>query len=217
MEYLIKELPNFLITIVTGYVFLKAYSFTALKKNPNDIQHILISSFVVGFIYCRLAAMIPFTISEQVDHVLIVLSALCAGYAIARLLRNKRVITPILDRLKIQDTGNAYFWDDLLDNEHEMEIYVDYGDVIYGGVAHNFESYSNSPHVVLASYIAKDKNGKVLADHSGDCTRVIILDTASARSVEIEYERESAECEDIQMLCEERSMFSEEEAEQNQG
>ena len=114
------------------------------------------SSLVIGFIYCKIAAMIPITISYNVDNVCIVISALLFGYVFGRIIKNKKIIE-ILDFLQIRDTGNKYYWDDILDNQYPMKIKISYDDFIYEGMLHNYESYSNEPHIVLASYMIMDK------------------------------------------------------------
>ena len=101
-------LPQIIMYIVTGYVFLKTYHFVGLKQNSNDIEHILTGSLVVGFIYCQIANMLPITLSVEIDNVLIVISALCVGYLFAILFRQKKIVYYFLDKLKIRDTGNIY-------------------------------------------------------------------------------------------------------------
>lgn len=87
-----------------------------------------------------------------------------------------------------------------MDNLYPMKAIIKYEDVKYEGMIYNFESYSNSPHVALSSYKIS-KNGTV-----DDCTnienKIIILDTSSATSVEILYDKRSYMCEDLKALCE---------------
>lgn len=214
-EYTIKELmdilPQIIMYIVTGYVFLKTYHFVALKQNSDDIEHILTGSLVVGFIYCKIAYMIPYTLSAKVDNVLIVLSALCLGYLLAIIFRQKKIVYYILDKLKIRDTGNVYIWDDMMDNRYPMKVSIAYDDVIYIGMVHNFESYTNNPHIALVSYIVKDTHGKIINDYSADDTKVIILNTEVSKYVEIEYYSDSDECKDIKNLCDFNKAFKEQE------
>ena len=103
-------LPQVIVYIVTGYVFSKTFHFVALKKNSNDIEHVLTLSLVIGYIYCKIASLIPIHISDEIDTLGIVISALIWGYLFARFVKNRYVIQ-ILDFLKIRDTGNLYYWD----------------------------------------------------------------------------------------------------------
>lgn len=194
--------------VITGYVFVKTYHFVALKQNSTDIEHILTVSLVVGYIYCNIVYLIPFSISYTVDNILIVLSALILGYLFAILLRQKKIIY-ILDILRIRETGNMYLWDDLMDNNYPMKISIEYEDRIYEGMLHNYEGYSNNPHVAIASYIVKDNLKNIIEDFSEDKTKVAILDTEKANCIHIEYHINSNECKDLKNLCDFHQSFKE--------
>lgn len=107
----------------------------------------------------------------------------------------------VLDFLKIRDTGNVYYWDDLMDNDYPMKVKVSYNENVYEGMLHNYESYSNEPHIVLTSYIVKDKSDNVLDDFRDDNTKIIILDTSEAEKVEVIYAKNSTICKDLRELC----------------
>lgn len=176
----------------------------ALKQNSANVENTLMSSLVIGFIcfiYCKIAAMIPITISYNVDNVCIVISALLFGYVFGRIIKNKKIIE-ILDFLQIRDTGNKYYWDDILDNQYPMKIKISYDDFIYEGMLHNYESYSNEPHIVLASYMIMDKKNNILCDFRNVDTKIIILDTSKANKTEVIYSTHSEICKDIKHLCE---------------
>ena len=98
---------------MTGYVFNKTFHFVALKQNTEDVEHILTASLVVGFI------LIPIHISDKIDTICIVVSALILAYIFARIFRCKYLIY-VLDFLKIRDTGNVYYWDDFMDYDYSM-------------------------------------------------------------------------------------------------
>lgn len=200
IEALIEKLPEIILYIVVGYTFVKTFHFVALKKNSTDIEHILISSLVIGYIYCKIAYLIPISISYEIDTALIILSALVIGYISGRIIRCKYTMK-VLDLLKIRDTGNLFLWDDMMDNDNPMKVIISYDNIIYEGLLHNYESYSNEPHIALGAYIMKNKDSKIISDFSNDNTRVIILDTSNATSVDIIYSEYSEQCKDLQDLC----------------
>lgn len=204
-------MPQIVIYIVIGYVFLKTYHFVALKQNSNDIEHILTGSLVIGFIYYKIANMIPFTISVEIDNVLIVLSALGLGYLFAISFRQKKIVYGVLDKLRIRDTGNVYMWDDLMDDKYPMRLRIVYDDAIYTGMIHIIESYTNNPHIALSSYMIENIQGEILKDYSNDHTKIIVLNTDIAKLVEIEYYNDSDECIDIKNLCDFNINFKEQE------
>ena len=193
-------LPQIIIYIVTGYVFNKTFHFVSLKRNSTDVEHVLTSSLVIGYIYCNIAYLIPLSISYEADIFCIIFSALLLGYIFAKILQNKRIIK-VFDFLKIRDTGNLYYWDDLMDNEYPMKVRILFENSIYEGMLHNYESYSNEPCITLASYVIKTLNNEVISDFSSDNTRVIILNNSKAISVEIIYCENGEICKDLLDLC----------------
>lgn len=187
--------------IASGYALLTTFHFVALKQNTSNIEHILTSSLVVGYIYCNIMYLIPLSINQIVDYICIVTTAVILGYISGRILNTKYIIS-ILDKLKIRDTVNIYYWDDILDNNYPMKIEILYGNRYYVGMLHNYESYSNDPHIVLASYVIKNSNNKIIEDYTEDKNKLIILNTANADSVTVLYDKRSDECIDIKKLCE---------------
>ena len=72
----------------------------ALKQNSSDVEHILTASLVVGYIINKIANLIPFSISYEIDIIGIVLSALILAYGLAMISRSGKIMK-ILDFLKI--------------------------------------------------------------------------------------------------------------------
>ena len=105
-----------------------------------------------------------------------------------------------MDWLKIRDTGNSYLWDDIMDNDYPMKVVVSYENIIYEGMLHNYESYSNEPHVVLGAYTIKNIDNDIIEDMSNSNDEIVILNTATAISVKIIYNKKSNECKDIDNL-----------------
>ncbi len=198
-------MPEIITYIVIGYLFCKTFHSVALKQNSSDVEHILVESLVVGYIILHIARMIPFSISYEVDMVGIALCSVVMAYLLGLLATGNRRI-PLLDKLHIMETGNLYLWDDLMDNTGKpMRIKVEYDSITYDGMLHLFESYSNTPLIALVAYhIIKYDNNRNRIDeinYQHDATKVIVLDTSKANSVEITYETGSSMCKDIQGLC----------------
>lgn len=197
---LIEYLPEIVMWIATGFCFIKTYHFVALKQNSMDIEHILTASVVIGYIYCTIACLIPISFNVYIDNILILVSSIVVAYIIAKIVISKKMI-PLLDFLHILDTGNRYMWDDLMDEKYPMKISIVCGEFRYEGIAHNVESYSNSPHIALGSYIVYNKEGQITSDYSMDQRRILVVDTSNAQKVEIIYDDKSPECEDLHDLC----------------
>lgn len=199
MKELIEILPQIIIYIVIGFSFAKTFHFVALKQNNYSIEHILTLSLVLGYIIWNILHLIPISISYTIDTLGMIVIAIFLGYVSGMVLRSKKFIY-VLDRLKIHDTPYVYYWDSIMDNDFPMKVIIGYEKCTYEGMLHNYESYSNNPHMVLAAYVLKDENGKIKEDNSKKDNIVIVLDSASAKYVKVIYYTESRECTDIQNL-----------------
>lgn len=200
MEELIKYLPDIIIYIVVGFIFIRIFHFIALMQNSTDINHILSSAFVIGYIYCNIAYCIPISINYYIDHVFIILSSVVVSFFLGRFVASKKYMK-LFDKLGIRNSFNTYIWDDLMDQSKPMKIIITYDTLQYEGMLHNFESYSNSPHITLASYIVRDSNGLTIKDYTDNHTNVVVLDSSTAKCVEIVYSKNSSECQTIEDFC----------------
>ena len=200
IEALFNFIPDIIIYVVVGYLFNKVFSFVALKKFSSNVEHVVISSFVIGYIYCTIIHFIPIHISYEVDSLGISASAIVLAYLVGKFWRSKYMLY-LLDFLKIRDTVNLYYWDDLMDDIYPMKVVATYKDIVYEGMLYNYESYSNAPELVLSSYIIKDKNGATIKDYTHNKTKCIILNSGNAENIEIVYSDKSDKCNDIKSLC----------------
>ncbi len=193
---LIEFLPQIIKYLVVGYFFIHTFHFVALKQNSDNIEHILTGSFVIGYVYYNICAILPFSINPILDDIGILLSGIIIAYLFGKCVTGTKII-PILDKLKIRDTFNKYLWDDLLDQTYSMKAIVNIDNCFYSGYIHYTESYTNTPHIALCLYTCKDNQGNIISDCSDDYTKVIVLDTSKAKSVEILYDVNSPIVKDI--------------------
>lgn len=214
MEELVKYLPDIIMYIVVGFIIIRIFHFIALMQNSTDIKHILSSSLVIGYIYCNIAYCIPISINYYIDHILIILSSIVVSFYLGRFIASKKYMK-LFDIIGIRNSFNTYMWDDLMDQSEPMKIIITYDTIQYEGMVHNFESYSNSPHITLASYITRDKNNIIIKDYTDDNTKIIVLDSSTAKSVEIIYSKNSSECQMIEELCGYHISILKEESKQN--
>lgn len=198
---LTEILPQVILYIVTGYLIYSTYHFTRIKQiDDKNTEHILMSSLVIGYIYCELINLIPIYACQEIYILGMIICAVLLGYLLGKLIQNKYIVS-ILDFLKIRETGNDYYWNDLLDKSKSMKAKIIINNKIYEGMIHYIESKSNSPNIILSSYIVKNLNNVVIEDKRSDNNKVIILNTLKADSVEVIYDSDSYMCKDIQELC----------------
>ena len=118
---LTEILPQVILYIVTGYLIYSTYHFTRIKQiDDKNTEHILMSSLVIGYIYCELINLIPIYACQEIYILGMIICAVLLGYLLGKLIQNKYIVS-ILDFLKIRETGNDYYWNDLLDKSKSMK------------------------------------------------------------------------------------------------
>ena len=190
-------MSQFIPYLVTGFLFCRVYTFVALKKTENESENIIIKSFVYGYIIYWIASIIPHgNISNKIYPIIITIVAIFVSYLLARFLTSKKSMK-LFDSLRIGETGNDYLWDDIRDPDYGVIATVSYQDKIFEGYIHEYEAYTNSPHIVLCLYKVYDTNKNIIEDNSKDPSLLIMLDTAKANSVKMDYAYESVVTKDV--------------------
>lgn len=202
MEFLIKNIDIYIMNIILGFTFLKTFQFVALKK----IDCSLIPSFIIGYIYMKLCNIIPWHITNEIDMIGIFISAIILAYLLGRIYISNSHLRIILEKFHINQTPNKYIWNDLF-GKYSIQLIIKYDNAIYDGFVYLIESESNSPHIILGSYIKYDMNGNIIMDNSNNNEQIIVLDLSKAEYVEIKYFSEDKMCESIQNMCESRKIM----------
>mgnify|MGYP004462251639 CR=1 FL=1 len=197
----LDKLPVYISYIVVGYVFIRVYYWVAFRKPLDNIEHLIIQSGVIGYIYFLVGDLIPIFRNKYLCTAVLMLIALLTAYAAGKAINSSCVIK-LLEKLHVYDTGNFYMWQDLLDKKYSMRAAISYDDKIYSGRIHLIENYNNTPNIVLCLYTIRNKEGKILEDFSEDYTKLIVLDTSKAVSTEIKYSYKSKISEDVKQFLE---------------
>lgn len=192
-------LPQAILYIVTGYIFICVFRFVALKEQHAEIQHILLSSLVSGYVIVKIMNMIPFTISYEADCIGIICTGALAGYILGQLY-SRNCFDKLFEKLKIRSTLNKDIWNDIVDMDYPLYLVITLDDgTIYKGYVHLYELSKIHPIVCLGAYLKISADGNI-EDHTYDANQIIMLDTARAKNVEVHYYRESEKCKDIRDL-----------------
>lgn len=196
MTSLISLIPSILLNLVVGYCFIYIMNLVLLNKNEENVEHSILKSFVIGYIYCLIAHMIPFSINTYADNICIIVSSIIVAYFIGKFIRSQTMLK-ILDFLKIQKNRNQYVWNELLDKEYSMIVRMEYTDKIYEGYVHANSDFSDTPMVALCLCEIKDKDGNIIEDNKNKVNEVVLLDASKANSVTFIYDSHSAITDDI--------------------
>ena len=170
--------------VVCGYLFLSVFNFVSLKRNTKNIQHLLLSSFAIGFIIVKLMKLIPININSYIDSIGICVTSIICAYVSGLLLTSNK-IEGILDKLKIRQSVHPNTWAELMDTQKQMKVKLVLKDntTYYGYVYHIGEE--NPAMIALAAYRINEQ------EYNLDDNKIILVSTSDLEYAEIIYHPDS--------------------------
>lgn len=191
MSDIFDLLPNIIVYIVLGYIFIRVFRIVRIVKNSDNYEHILVESLVYGFIIKSIFALIPFSFGYYIDIVGMSISSAAVGFLSAKLLE-ANFICDIIDKLKIRHTKFKYMWQNIADPDLAIFIDVTNPDtnIRYFGQLVVYEEFERFPIIQICKYI--NWNGDTLLnDFSEDPTRTVLIDTSKYTEIDITYQKSS--------------------------
>lgn len=179
MTEIISYLPNIIIYLVLGFVFIKVFRFVYIEESPNDSQHILTESLIYGFILRNIYSAFPISIGAYIDIIGMVLSTVIIAYLLAKFIYSKP-FGKILTKLKIQQTPIKDFWIDITHSKERtyITVYDKESDRIINGRLARAETFNKRPLIQLSEYIIKNTRGDIISDMSLNTADTIAIDTS---------------------------------------
>lgn len=179
MSDLISYLPDVIIYIVLGFIFIKVYRFVSVIKNPSDYKHILTESLIYGFIlnsiYKLIHSMIPINVNVYIGRICMILLTVVAAYISARIVYGQ-LFTNILCKLNIHQTPIKDFWVDITQGEYSSYITVidDKHQSIIRGKIKLIETYNDRPLIQISNYTTTDFNTGEISEQKDDFETIVI-------------------------------------------
>lgn len=183
MSDLISYLPDVIIYIVLGFIFIKVYRFVSVIKNPSDYKHILTESLIYGFIlnsiYNLIYSMIPININIYIGRICMILLTVAAAYLSARIVYSQ-LFTNILCKLNIHQTPIKDFWVDVTQGEYasHITIFDREHNLIIRGKVKMIETYNDRPLIQISNYTTTTLNNDTINNLEDNSVETIIIDTS---------------------------------------
>lgn len=200
---IIISLSDLVLFIIYGFLFLKIFLFTASIKSSNDIEHILVSSVVIGFIidnFVRLCNLQDYA-SEEVYVLIIIVISVILGYTIAKLYKSKWFNNCIFNTFKINGTTDFYIWDSIINGKYPVLLTIHTADeIIIKGFLDLVEEYTEDPHVTIANFKIIDESGNTIRTSRRNET--ICFDLKNAKYYEFAYYKDDEKMKELQELNE---------------
>lgn len=191
MKELVTLLPEIILYIVLGSIFIRVYRFTRTIKNSTDYYNILSESLISGFILRNLFGLIPLNLGTYIDTIGMIISSIIIGYSAAKIIESDR-LNKLRKVLKIKQTFNQYIWSDIIDKDAATYISVEDKEnhVVTDGMLVLYESYARQPIIQLAEFRQYNDEG-IINDFSDKPERTILIDTSKYNDIVITYEKGS--------------------------
>lgn len=193
MDKLIEFLPQIIIYIVLGFVFLRIFRYMCTIKNSEGYEHIVWESLLVGFVLKHCYMLIPFSVNYVVDIIgMIITTVFLAG--IMSKLYSSRKVDNVLRYIGVHRTRNKYIWKDIEDPDYIMVADVINPDTkeAYHGVVIYYEEFERYPQIVLNHYqYWENWHDNLTMDFSNDPSKVVLVDTTRFSRITISYDSKS--------------------------
>ncbi len=190
MEKIIESLPYFIVCIALGFVFLRTFRHMCTIANSDNHEHIILESLFVGFILKNGFGIFPYSISQAVDIVGMVISTFILAIIFAKLYSSTK-IDGFFRKIGVYRTRNKYIWKDIEDTKNATMIKSINPETkeAYMGVLKYYEDYERHPQIVLQNfqYWENIDSEKPTKDFSKDPRCVVLIDTEKFSQILVVY------------------------------
>ncbi len=193
MEKLIDFLPQVIIYIILGFIFLRIFRYMCTIKNSDEYEHIIWESLLVGFVLKHCYMLIPFSVNYIVDIVGMIILTIFLSAGISKIYSNRK-IDEVLQKIGIHRTRNKYLWKDIEDSDYRMVVDAMNPDTqeLYHGVVIYYEEFMKHPQLVLNHYkYWENFHKEAIMDYTNDPSKVVIVDTNQFSRITISYDSNS--------------------------
>lgn len=191
MRDLVVLLPEIILYIVLGFIFIRTYKFTRIINNITEYQHVFIVSLIVGFILWNIYSLIPISFGIYVDTIGMVVCSVIMGFISAKII-NSNKLHKLFQKLKISQTVNQKIWADIEDKDNAIFVSIEdkTNHVLTDGMLVLYESFERQPLIQLSAF-RQFQNGEIINDFSNNPERTILIDTSKYENVVITYNPDS--------------------------
>lgn len=189
MKDLYALLPDIIIYLVLGFLFLKTYCFSSLKSFDQSLSDKLIESLLVGFVLKKIYDLLP-SATPKIDIIGMILTTIVAGWLFAIILTSA-IAEKIRFPLHIKQDGEPFIWRNLMGDKPMWATLINYNnETYYYGRIVMIESFERKPQILLTEY--KYEKGEQSLDFSQNPEQTVLLDTSNFQDIRISYAREDS-------------------------
>ncbi len=193
MDKLIELLPQLIIYIILGFIFLRVFRYMCTIKNSDEYEHTIWESLLVGFVLKRCYDMVP-SINYAIDVIGMIITTIAISTIFAKVYSSK-LFDKVLKTIGVHRTQNKYLWKDIEDPDYRtiVDAINPETNEAYHGVVVLYEEFKEHPQIVLSYYKYYEDwhTGKTCFDFSDDPSKIVIVDTLQFSRINIVYDENS--------------------------
>lgn len=184
MKEIYELLPNIILYLAIGFVYLRVYRFTSIIQTTKNVSELLIESLIIGFALKCFYNLFP-SINSYIDMFGMLVSSVIVGFVSAKMFSGK-AFNKILTFLDIRQTKSQFIWQDILGDTPIWITAIDYDkDIFYYGKAVLIEGYERKPQILITEYIYEHNDTEI--DNTNNPSKTVLIDTSKFQDIWISY------------------------------
>lgn len=198
---LFEILPDIILYVATGYLFILFFSFISLRKKMEDINGIFCSSLAIGFIIkAILCAIVKIRFSYYINIVGLLVFSIILGAAFGYFI-NSKLCNRILKKLHVNRSVNESIWHDIMDIDKKtmwIRAVSREREQVIVGILVMVEEFERFPQLLLQQYQVFDLEGDLIEDYTANANQQILIKTEDFESIDIVYDLKSSQYEKVE-------------------
>lgn len=190
MADLFVILPEAILYIIYGFLFIQVYRLKVVSPKSDGPENTLISSLVVGFMIYKAMEVIHLTTKS---YYMLIICVICiiGGYICASIYMSNGVQKFINKKLNIHKTFDTYIWDVVTSEKEPIMIRIRTQDDEYiEGFVNLAEENTDDPHLTIGNYIIykmNDSNRNIIV--SARPNELLMFDLKNAKYYEFVFDK----------------------------
>lgn len=190
---LIDRIPDILVYVVPGFVFVKIYSFIKFKdecEEQNKTEFVVLKSIAISYIFKSVwdFAYTSFDLENPLYYSVYLVTMLVSSVLLSYIfyvVGSSELIGKLLNKLKIRRTTNDNIWVDIIKDGTCLRVFSNDGKKSYYGFCDICELHSREPIVVLSRYRILDNQDNVIFDGTDNKSSRMILNLKDFEIIEV--------------------------------
>lgn len=200
LKDLFEILPDIILYVTTGYLFILVFNFISLRKKMEDINGIFCASLAIGFVIKAILCTLKIRFSYYVNIVGLLAFSVLLGALLGYFI-NSKLCKKILKKLHVNRSINENIWHDIMDIDKRtmwIRAVSKEREQVIVGILVMVEEFQRFPQLLLQQYQIFDLEGNLVEDYIANANQEILIRTEDFENIDIVYDLKSSQYEKIE-------------------